>query len=200
MKKIFWIFALCAILGTAVFADEYEDEDISFESDSTEKMIGFTPGIRFSVLGIEPTFSLNLSHLELEGSCIMSTGLKGEQFGYAPSVSVGYNTNPFERGSFAVFGGEYMCLSSMYITMLANLLNNDNEEDLPAIHSVSLFYKGGVNFTNRFGMIWRVRFPLVIAGAADGETYSLNVTNLAGFGGCTLVGLSTISMGIKLTL
>ncbi len=195
MKRILICLLACVMIIPAVFADTDETRD--YES---EKIFGITPGVRLSVLGLEPTIGVNIYNLELEGACAFSTGLDGKQFGCAPSFSVAYNTNPFEKGSYAVFGGEYMYLTPSYTNMLTKTFDEDNDEDvLPGIHSISLFYKGGYNFTEVFGLIWRLRLPLMIAATKDDESFNLNVTNLPGFAGCFLIGICTTSIGVKFT-
>lgn len=196
MKKFLLCLIACTAIISAGFAGTKTDED----EVSTERIFAITPGLRLSVLGLEPTFAVNFYNLELEGACAFSTGLDGKQFGFAPSFSVAYNTNPFEKGGYAVFGGEYMYLTPAYTNMLTKTLDEDKNEDvLPGIHTLSLFYKGGYNFTPVFGLMWRLRLPLMITGAKDGESFNLNVTNLPGFAGCFLIGVCTTSIGVKFT-
>ncbi len=197
MKKIFLAMILSLVLMPAVFAspDEYE------VTNNSDKIFGIAPGVRFSVLGVEPTIALNLYNLELEGACAFSSGLDGKQFGAAPSFSVAYNTNPFERGTAAVFGLEYMYLTSSYTNMLNKTVEkNKNDEDVvPGIHSLSLFYKGTYNFNKVFGLLWRVKLPVMIMPAerVDGEIQNLNITNFPGFLGCALIGFCLTSIGVR---
>lgn len=197
MKRIFLAMILSLVLMPAVFAspDEYE------VTNNSDKIFGIAPGVRFSVLGVEPTIALNLYNLELEGACAFSSGLDGKQFGAAPSFSVAYNTNPFERGTAAVFGLEYMYLTSSYTNMLNKTVEkNKNDEDLvPGIHSLSLFYKGTYNFNKVFGLLWRVKLPVMIMPAerVDGEIQNLNITNFPGFLGCALIGFCLTSVGVR---
>ena len=197
MKRIFLAMILSLVLMPAVFAspDEYE------VTNNSDKIFGIAPGVRFSVLGVEPTIALNLYNLELEGACAFSSGLDGKQFGAAPSFSVAYNTNPFERGTAAVFGLEYMYLTSSYTNMLNKTVEkNKNDEDVvPGIHSLSLFYKGTYNFNKVFGLLWRVKLPVMIMPAerVDGEIQNLNITNFPGFLGCALIGFCLTSVGVR---
>ena len=204
MNKITILLLLGLLLTPSVFADENDDIETFTEKDtaSEDKTFGAAVGVRFSVLGLEPVVDVNISHLELEGTCIFNTGLKGDEFGYAPSFSIGFNTNPFEPGSTTVLGGEYMYLSPMYTNMITKITDKDNEntESLPAVHAVSLFYRGGVNFTSHLGMNWRVRLPLFIAGKQGDESFNVNISNLMGFGICCLTGLCTVSLGLRVNL
>ena len=203
MKKI--ILVLLSFLFTLQLLVAENDDENQFseieEVSTDEKTFGAAVGVRFSVLGLEPVVDINIKNLEIEGSCIFNTGLKGDEFGYAPSLSIGYNTNPFEKGASTVLGGEYMYLSPMYTNMITKFTDTDeDQEKLPAVHALSLFYRGGVNFTNRLGMNWRIRLPLLIAGYQDGESFNVNISNLMGFGICCLTGLCTVSVGLRVNL
>ena len=195
MKKLFLCLIFTLAFLPAIFASSIDNYEVT---DSSEKTFGISPGVRFSVLGVEPTFALNIYNLEVETACAISSGLDGKQMGYAPSFSVAYNTNPFERGSAAVFGLEYMYLSPSYTNMLPKTFDDSiDEEVLPAVHSVSLFYKGAYNFNRVFGLLWRIRLPVVIGANAEGEFYNFNISNLAGFTACALIGFCTTSVGVK---
>ena len=199
MKKILFAMILSLFILPAVFAspDEYE------VTNRSDKIFGVAPGVRFSVLGVEPTVALNIYNLELEGACAFSSGLDGKKFGVAPSFSVAYNTNPFEKGTSAVFGLEYMYLTPSYTNMLNKTVEKNNtiedEEELPGVHSLSLFYKGTYNFNKVFGLLWRVKLPVMIMPAerVEGDIQNLNITNFPGFLGCTLIGFCLTSVGVR---
>lgn len=196
MKKILFCLLICSVFAASAFARSKDNDDDS----ASEKKFGLGPGVRLSVLGVEPTLSLDIFNLELEGACAFSTGPDGKQFGYAPSFSVAYNTNPFEKGGFSVFGAEYMYLTPMYTNMVSRAFDKDEDEDVfPGIHAVSVFYKGGYNFNSVFGLIWRLRLPVMITGKTEEESFNLNITNIPGFAGCFLIGVCTTSIGVKLT-
>lgn len=189
MKKLLISVLFIGALMTTAFAET--------ESD---KIFGITPGIRLSILGLEPTVAVDITHLELEGACAFSTGFDGKQFGIAPSFSAAYITNPFEKGGSAAFGLEYMYLTPSYTNMIVKFIDKDNDEDvLPGIHSVSFFYKGCYNFNSVIGLLWRLRLPLMIAGKKDDVSFNMNITNLPGFAGCFLIGVCTTSIGVKFT-
>ena len=201
MKKFLLTLFLSLALLPAVFAatDEFEI------TDASDKTFGFAPGLRLSILGLEPTFAINMNNLEFEAACAFSSGLDGKQMGFAPSVSIAYNTNPFEKGNAAIFGLEYMFLTPSYTNLLNKSLekesyNNDEIElDWPGIHSLSLFYKGTHNFNNVFGMLWRIKLPLLMLPAekVDGEIQNLNITNWGGFFLCSLIGVCETSVGVR---
>ena len=196
MKRFLLTLLICAVLIPSAFA-KAEDIEVTASSD---KVFGITPGVRLSVIGLEPTIGVELFNLELEGCCALNTGLDGEQFGYAPSFTVAYNTNPFERGGFAVFGGEYMYLTPAYTNMIIKTIDEEVEGDvLPGIHTVSFIYKGGYRFNHVFGLLWRFRLPLLIAGENEEVKFNLNVTNLPGVAGCFLLGVCTTSIGVQFT-
>lgn len=194
MKKIILSLLFCAALIPSVFA-KAEDVEITAES---EKVFGFGPGLRLSILGLEPTIAVDFYNLEVEGACAFSTGLDGKQFGAAPSFTISYNTNPFDKGGFATFGGEYMYLTRSYTNMLTKTIDENVKEDvLPGVHSLSFIYKGGYNFGKMFGILWRFRLPLLIYAEQDGESINLNVSNLPGCAACAFIGVCTTSIGIQ---
>lgn len=195
MKKILLCLILCASLIPAVFARSGDSDDDS------DKIFGITPGVRLSLLGVEPTLAFDITHLELEAACAFNTGFDGNQFGYAPSASVAYITNPFEKGGSTAFGLEYMYLSPSYTSLIIKASeSNYNGVEIPGVHSLSLFYKGCYNFNSVFGLLWRLRLPVLITGKdTDGQTYNLNITNLPGFASCFLIGICTTTIGVKFT-
>ena len=203
MKKNILIILLSLSLLPALFASPREIEI----TDSSDKIFGIAPGLRLSLLGLEPTVSVNAYNLELEAACAFSTGADGVTLGLAPSFSVAYNTNPFEKGTSAAFGLEYMYLTSSYTNLMSRALekNDDSDEiydiyeNAPGVHSLSLFYKGTHNFNKVFGLLWRIKLPLLILPAekVDGELKNLNITNFPGFFACTLLGICETSVGVK---
>ncbi len=193
MKKFLLCLVACTAFIAGAFAKSYDEMD-------SEKIFGITPGARISVLGLEPTVAVDFYNLEVEAACAFSSGFDGKQFGAAPSFSVAYITNPFEKGISAAFGAEYMFLTPSYTNMLTRTMDKDDDvEDIPGIHMISVFYKGAYNFNHVFGLLWRIRLPLMIGATQDGESLNVNVTNLPGFAGCFLVGICTTSIGVKFT-
>ena len=169
-------------------------------SPTPREEIYFRASLIFDSLSAASNFIPVSTFTSFEASCALSTGLDGKQFGAAPAFSVAYNTNPFDKGGFAVFGGEYMYLTPSYTNMIAKTIDEDNQEDvLPGVHALSIFYKGGYNFNHVFGLLWRFRLPLMITAAKDGESVNLNVSNLPGVAGCFLLGICTTAIGVKLT-
>ncbi len=192
MKKLILCILICAAFIPSLFAkaNDFDDEPKS------EKIFAVVPGVRLSILGLEPTIGFNIYNLDSELSAAISTGIAGEGFGIAPAISVGYCTNPFDQGIVATFGLEYLILTSSYINMLNNFSEDASYVNIPAIHALSLYYRGGFNFNNVFGLTWRVRLPLFMGGG--GEYF--NITNYQGALLCTLIGICTISVGVKFTI
>lgn len=189
MKKFLFCILFALILLPSTFArTEYYD----LEDDEPEKIFGFTGGLRLSILGLEPVVGINFSNLEVEAGCSISTGLDGKDFGVAPSLSVGYCTNPFGKGSCSTVGLEYYFMSPSYTRLLGSYFSSSSDP-LFSVHAASLYYKGSVHFTRNFGLNWRVRLPLFIGG--NGEYY--NITNIAGAGICCLSGIATVSVGVS---
>ena len=196
LKKLLLCLILCAGLIPSVFARSSWDDDDDFGSDKT---FGITPGVRLSILGLEPTLALDISHLELEAACVFNTGFDGKQFAYAPSCSIAYITNPFEKGGSTAFGLEYMYLTPAYTAMMEKLVDADSSGLYPGVHGLSLFYKGCYNFNSVVGLLWRLRLPVMIMGKEGDNYYNLNITNLPGFAGCFLLGICTTTIGVKFT-
>ena len=83
MKKLLLslIFALALLPSAFALADEVEI------TGSSEKVFGISPGVRFSVLGLEPALALDIFNLDVEGtgfSCLSgddaSLFIDGEAF------------------------------------------------------------------------------------------------------------------------
>ena len=122
--------------------------------ENSEKVFGMSPGLRLSILGLEPTFGVNYKNVEAEIGCAISSGIDGSKIGVAPSFSIGYCTNPFYRGSCTTFGLEYYVLSSSYIGLL-NRLDEDSDVMLVpvTIQALSLYYKGAYHLTKNFSTL-----------------------------------------------
>lgn len=192
MKKFLLCLVFFAAFMPAIFADDFESD-----YNDSEKVFAVVPGLRLSILGLEPTIGINFHNLETELGVAISTGLTGNGFGIAPNLSVGYCTNPFDKGISATFGAEYFLLTSSYINLLNKISDDDDYDyEVPAIHAVSLYYKGVFNFNKTFGLLWRVRLPLVMAGGG----HSFNITNTQGALVCGLIGFCTISVGVKFSI
>ena len=192
MKK----FILCLTLLVSVLFSGFarSNNDLDAHEDSKEEVFSFNPGIRFSVLGFEPTFSLNVKNLEAEIGCALTTGYYGNDFGVAPNISIGYCTNPFDRGSFTTFGIEYLLVSDSYVKALYSEFKVDK------IHAVSLYYKGGYKFTDAFGINWRLRLPLFMGGKSDDYSEFYNILSVHGGNYCVIAGLFTISAGVQFSI
>ena len=194
MKKLLLCLILCAAFIPSVFA--YSD-DIDTAEPESEKIFAIVPGLRISLLGLEPTIGVNFYNLDVELGVAVSTGLTGEGgFGIAPAISVGYCSNPFDKGAVATVGLEYLLLTSSYINLLNKVSDENTDTSIPAIHSLSVYYRGGYNFNKVFGVIWRVRLPLIVGGG--GEYF--NITNTKGALVCCLAGICTMSIGIKFSI
>ena len=200
MKKLLLCLILCAGLIPSVFASSFDDED-----EGSGKFYGLTPGVRLSFIGVEPAFAVDVVNLEVEASCAFTTGYNGNEIGFAPALSVAYISNPFEKGSSAAFGVEYMFLTPTYINLLTSAFaeksssssssSSSSDEDALGIHAVSLFYKGCYNFNRLVGLTWRIRMPCMIAYGNE----NINISNVPGFWTCLLAGVCTTSVGVKFT-
>lgn len=193
MKKIF----ICLALFASVFAVGFSRD---FSYGNGENSFALVPGLRLSLLGLEPTFAVDFENLELEAACAVTTGVKGEGFGIAPSVSIAYCSNPFDSGSVLTFGLEYMMVSSSYMRAFGAFSDSDTATGVPVFHAVSLFYKGGYKFTDVFGVLWRARIPLLIGGSDGNQSLYYNITNTQGAFMCLLAGVLTLGVGVQFTI
>ena len=193
MKKLILCLTLLVSVLFAGFANSYDDLDVPEyqKENQKETMFSYNPGLRFSILGLEPTFSFNFYNLETEVACAFTSGFDGKSFGFAPSFSIGYCTNPFERGGVTTFGAEYLLVTQAYIKAFKS------EMDAPVVHAVSLFYKGGYKFTDAFGVNWRVRLPLFMGGSSGDYSEFYNITSTQGGLICVLAGALTIGAGVQ---
>ena len=189
MKK----FLFCLIITMAMLPSVFARTEIVEIDDYSGKVFGMSPGMRISILGLEPTFAVNYRNIEAEVGCSISTGVDGSKLGVAPAFSIGYCTNPFLRGACTTFGLEYFLLSSSYIGLLDQLSEEPVEGAPSSIQAISLFYKGGYHFNRTFGVLWRARLPLLMG--FDGYYY--NITNTRGALLCCLAGACTISAGVN---
>ena len=190
MKKFILSLFLCAAILPCVFAES--DEEVS-----SDKFFGVGPGLRLSLMGVEPTVAVNIYNLELEGACAFSSGWDPTEtnFGWAPSFSIAYNTKPFDKGVSSTLGLEYVYLTKTYLNMLSFSTGATDA------HAASFFYRGAVNFNPHFSFLWRLRLPLMIAAPdSDGKLSGIFITSPAGFGLSWLICLCTTSIGIKFEL
>ena len=191
MKKILFCILFSLFLLPCTFA---RTEFYDLDDNSSEKEFGISAGLRLSILGLEPTFAVNYRNFEAEAACAISSGVDGKSFGVAPSLSIGYCTNPFEKGSCTTFGLEYYLLSPSYTNLLSKVSENSTPLNI-SIHAVSLYYKGAVHFNKNFGLMWRLRLPLLLGG--EGEFY--NITSTQGALVCCLAGICTFAVGVNFT-
>lgn len=198
MKRFFCTLILIATVFSTASA-EYalkKKKPVNSAPDDM-KVIGFAPGVRLSLLGIEPTFAIDILNLELEAACAISTGVTGDRIGVAPSFCIAYNSDPFGDGVSATFGLEYMFLSSSYMRVLGDVIDSDDMGTDPNIHGISLFYRGDFKITRFAAFCWRIRFPLFIGWEGDDGFQSINVTNLPGLFGCGLISICTVGIGVR---
>jgi len=198
MKKLAIFLILTVTVFSSAFAD-YQMKKKNTETSNSEKIIGFAPGIRLSLLGIEPSFGIDVKNLELEAACAISTGTTGDKIGVAPSFSVAYNSDPFGNGVSATFGLEYMFLSSSYMNVLGDVSDSDDSGNDSNIHAISIFYRGDFKIVDFLAFCWRIRFPLFIGWEGNDGLESINVTNFPGLLGCGLIAICTVSIGVRFT-
>ncbi len=176
-----------AFCGLFTFAQDnsFEDEPTAnlnlngntntSSGDSSSSTMGVSAGVRFSVLGLEPELSFIYSNFEAAVFAPMVEGTSyatdKDTFGPGIGTSIGYITDPFERGWENCVGLSYLFLSEKYMEVsLTGKVFNDNGHDnfLPNLHLFSIFYRGTVKFSKLFGISFRAELPLFV-GASNGN-------------------------------
>lgn len=209
LKKIMVLAALCAALALPCVARE---------SDSG---LGVSAGARFSVLGLEPTVSLLLNHLEIEASAPIQSQhtyeasdtdpsgrvMTGYVFGFAPEVSVGYNSKPFTSGWQNTVGATVLWLTESYFDALKGNVpssvlpvdSNGSVDFSQGAYIGSFFYRGGIQWRSGFGLYFRVAVPLVAYVPSQGNAgfYSIMESEMAM--ASLAAAFTTTSVGVKFT-
>ncbi len=150
------------------------------------KSIGGSVGTRMSVLGFEPSVSLNISDFEIETACPLIRVDKA--FGWAVSLSAGYLSHSarrrgWQRGvglTYSYFSSAY-CSSfiSLFSTNfdsieidengnVTQLLMTDSDYTGP-LHLMTLYFKGQYKFSNGVAVFFRYNFPLIALFCSEGE-------------------------------
>ena len=191
MKKKLLGIALCALLSLPLAARE---------SDSG---LGFSLGARFSVLGLEPTVSLLFNHLEVEasaplqskhvyetkydtdGTTVLGQELKGYTFGFAPEVSIGYNSKPFTSGWQNGFGFTALWVTDNYLSAfmgtsdssgISSFLDSNGKVDFTqGAYLGSFYYRGAIQWKGGFSLYFRITVPLAayVPSMGDAGFYSI---------------------------
>ena len=211
-KKISVLAVLCATLILPCMARE------------NDSGLGFSGGIRFSVLGLEPSVSLILNHLEVEASTPIqskhifsatydsngvptSQDITGYVFGMAPAVSVGYNTKPFTSGWQNTVGASVLWLTDSYINAISGnssssvlpLNSNGSVDFSQGAYIGSLFYRGGIQWKSGFGLYFRVAIPLVAYVPSMGNSGFFSIMEPEFAMASLASAFTTTAVGVKFT-
>jgi hypothetical protein len=204
MKKVYSfllsIFLLSMILFP-VFSEDHSPEG---------KIIGLTTGMRLSSLGFEPSVSLILGNLEIEGFCPIVRYTKdwdNLKIGYAPGGSVGFISSPFDTGWQNGIGISYIWFTPAYMDTAMTILGVDSQNDPEIIKSIikngghvfSLYYRGGVRFSSGINLFFRLALPVVAYAPDLGDKGVMTIVDAYGglisLAACT----ATQSIGIRFT-
>ncbi|MBQ5491927.1 MAG: hypothetical protein IIT68_07720 [Treponema sp.] len=212
LKKITVLAALCAALALPCMARD---------SDSG---LGFSGGVRFSVLGMEPTVALIFNNLEVEasapiqsqhvysssynpGSVPSGQDVSDYVFGIAPEVSIGYNSKPFTSGWQNTVGASVLWLTDSFVNALAGngsasvlpLDSNGSVDFSQGAYLGSFFYRGGIQWKSGLCLYFRVTVPLVAYVPSQGNAgfYSVMESEMAM--ASMAAAFTTTAVGIKFT-
>lgn len=204
MKKVY-SFLLCIILSSLILFPAFS-EDHSPDG----KVIGLTTGMRLSSLGFEPSVSLILDNLEIEGFCPIiryTEDWDNLKVGYAPGGSIGFISSPFDTGWQNGIGISYIWFSPSYVDTVMAVCRAEDTKYPDAIQSIkdngghvfSLYYRGGVRFRSGVNLFFRVALP-VVAFAPDLDGKGV-MTIVDAYGGLASLAVCTFtqSLGIRFT-
>lgn len=149
------------------------------------------PGIRFSVLGVEPTIAVGINDLEIEaGFAFARDGMY--QFDsqkyralMTPNVTVGWNYDAFDTGWHNLVGFTYYC----------GIGYNKNATDI--YHMAGLGYRGSIKFRNNFEICVRTNLPFVIIDPTADDPLALTIADAGGIYDCLVYGISMTSVGFR---
>jgi hypothetical protein len=205
MKKVY-SFLFCIIFSTLIFFPAFS-EDHSPDG----KVIGLTTGMRLSSLGFEPSVSLILDNLEIEGFCPIvryTRDWDNLKAGYAPGGSIGFISSPFDTGWQNGIGISYIWFTPSYVDTTMAIWNFEENKNASEImksiinngeHVFSFYYRGGVRFRSGVNLFFRIALP-VVAYAPDLGDKGLR-TIVDAYGGLASLAVCTLtqSIGIRFT-
>lgn len=175
MKKLLSIVAVAMLACFSAFAE-----------------MQVSPGLRFSVLGVEPTVALNVDDFEAEvgfsfaRDAYYDFGGKYYRTILTPNVTVGWNYDAFDTGWHNLVGATYYCGFG---------LNSDNND---VYHMAGLAYRGSVKFRNNVEICIRTNLPFVIIDPTQDDPLALTIADAGGIFECALYGLAMSSIGVRI--
>lgn len=153
-----------------------------------------SPGIRFSVLGVEPTVAFNVDDFEAE------IGLAVARDGYyefdsscryhtllTPNITIGWNYDAFDTGWHNLVGFTYYCG-----------LGFKDDYSMDHYHLAGLGYRGSIRFRNNLEICFRTNLPFVVIDSTRADPLYLTIADAGGFGECILYGLAMSSIGVRI--
>lgn len=176
MKKIITFMCVAVMTCFAAFAE-----------------MEIAPGIRFSVLGVEPTVSLNIDDLEVEAGFAFARDASyyidtsdDYRVMFTPNITFGWNYDAFDTGWHNLVGASY------YLGMGFN----SNETDV--YHMIGMAYRGSVRFRSNLEICAQTCLPFLIVHQGADEPLPLTIADNGGIWECALLGLCMSSIGIRI--
>lgn len=203
MKKV---LSLCLLMfvGVCLFAENATNNS----SSPKQKTTGASIGVRFSILGLEPTASIIYKKTEIEASCpIISNTVFSESYpasshskeviGYMPGVSFGYLSRAFERGWQNGVGVLWYMITPAYLESLSYDTSSSSGVQItgPDVHAFGLYYKSGLRFNSGVNIYFRIMFPLALWCPQTNETYTIINREMSLL--ASLVCIITPSIGVR---
>lgn len=209
MKKYVFCFITLVLCLTPVFSQETDSLEPYNEPFVEEKVIGFTPSLRFSLLGLEPGFSFHFKEFEAELALPITATMTNDKFGAGFTISAGFNSNPFTKGVQHGIGAGFSFFPKSYVNasivkeIAGKIINDGNGGDLDAsAWALCLYYKIAYRFDVGIGAFARFNLPFLIRvnGQINGQGYpALTLFSPTGLLANLGIGLCGTSAGIQFT-
>lgn len=210
MKKYVFCFITLVLCLTPVFSQETDSLEPYNEPFVEEKVIGFTPSLRFSLLGLEPGFSFHFKEFEAELAMPVTATMSNDKFGAGFTISAGFNSNPFTKGVQHGIGAGFSFFPKSYVNasivkeIAGKIIDDGNGGNLDAsAWALCLYYKIAYRFDVGIGAFARFNLPLFfhLEGSTISDSGNSTVTlfNPVGLMTNLGVGLCGTSVGIQFT-
>ncbi len=182
MKNKIKITVFCSFLLTSVL---------------TAQQLGGSVGTRMSVLGFEPSVSLNISDFEMEAAVPLIRS--DEVFGWAASFSAG-ELSKYSRyyGWQNGLGLTYSFVPDSYFKSLFSFAYNiSNMKTFDPLHLVTFYYKGQWKFSSGISIFFRFNLPLVAIYSESGSVHTFSIIDTYGIWCSILACAYTPSLGVR---
>lgn len=210
MKKYVFCFITLVLCLTPVFSQETDSLEPYNEPFVEEKVIGFTPSLRFSLLGLEPGFSFHFKEFEAELAMPVTATMSNDKFGAGFTISAGFNSNPFTKGVQHGIGAGFSFFPKSYVNasivkdIAGKIIGSENGEEIDTSSwALCLYYKIAYRFDVGIGAFARFNLPLFFhlegLRIGDKDYSTVMLFNPVGLMTNLVVGLCGTSVGIQFT-